>query len=54
MDTAQLKKAGFIILGLGVLAIGLYFWTDSKIHLYIGIGAAVIGGALTGVALLKK
>jgi len=54
MDTPQLKKAGLLILGLGVLAIGLYFWTDSKIHLYIGIGAAALGGVLTAMAFLKK
>ncbi|MBC7772212.1 MAG: hypothetical protein H7210_06945 [Pyrinomonadaceae bacterium] len=54
MDTAQLKKAGMVILGLGVLAIGIHFWSTEKLHLYLGIGAAVGGGAMLAVSMLKK
>lgn len=54
MDTAQLKKAGFAILALGLLAVGLYFWTKDSIHLYLGAGASVLGLVMAGIGLMKK
>ena len=55
MDTAQLKKAGLAILALGLLAVGLHFgYSQDPIHLYIGIGASVLGLVLAGVGFVKK
>lgn len=55
MDTSQFKKFGAIILGLGILAILLYFvYSGEALHLYIGIGAAAIGAVLLVMGVMKK
>lgn len=55
METAQLKKAGMVILGLGVLALAMYAaWSKEPTHMYIGIAATVIGLVMTAVGFLKK
>lgn len=53
-DTAQLKKLGLILLGLGVVmaAVG-YLFMDAMWQVYGGLAAAGLGLALTVFALKK-
>lgn len=43
------------ILALGIVAVGLHFaWSKEPIHLYIGIGASVLGLVMAGIGFVKK
>ncbi len=53
-DPAQLKKFGLILLGLGVLMAVVGIWTGVSWQLYGGIGAAVLGLVVAGMAFMKK
>lgn len=53
-DPAQLKKFGFILLGLGVVMAVAGMVMETSWQLYAGIGAAVLGGAVAAMGFMKK